>query len=88
MITYKCKENDMVVEYNESEKEFYFFSEGSSDKIIIGFEDMKIISAQLAFDLRRDFEMASATGSFRHTFKNYLRLNSPMFADWLKECVE
>ena len=85
MITYKCKENDMVVEYNEAEKEFYFFSEGSSDKIIIGFEDMKTVSAILAFDWRRDFEMEPA---FNHTFKNYLRLNSSMFSDWIKECVE
>jgi len=83
MIVYKCKENDMVVEYNEAEKEFYFFGEGSTDKFVIGYEDMKVVSAILAFDWRNDFEMARVAKLFRNTYKNYLRCNSPMFEQWL-----
>ena len=40
MKLYRCMENDNVVEYNKEYNEFYFFTEGSTDKLVMATYDL------------------------------------------------
>ena len=39
---FKCLDNDVIIEHNESEKELYIYAEGETAKTVVGVVDLKM----------------------------------------------